>query len=292
MHKGLYIQRISYLVLALVLTLGLAACGSSNGGNGGGGDGDNVLENEQVAEVVAQSVAQSLSRSIELFVSADASGLVPFAPSGVSGQQSGSCEPAVSGSAPDTDADNDGIELDRTETYTTSNCSFSNPNGPSFAFTGEVSIADKDDNDPQSGYTVDTTDGQPLTFIQDGQEVFSIALAIDTTASGGALNASYDVTYEFSGQQGQGGGSLDYSLDVSFTPANEARTEGDVSYSGSFEFSGQGETYTLDISSSGLYYDASCQTNFDRGSVTVSDSASNTATVTYSCDSSSVSTSF
>lgn len=276
-------RKITSLLLGLILTLGLAACGSG-GGNGGGG---NALQDEATAQAVGDIVAQSLADSIAVFATGDASVIVPFSTSGISGQQkSGGCEPAVSGTAPDTDNDNDGIELDRTETYTESNCSISTPNGPNIAFTGEFNVSDKDDNDPQSGYTIDTTDGQPFRYLQDGQELFSLATAYDVTVSNGTFTTTYNSTYST-----QGGGELDFDFSASFSPTSPERSEGDVSYSGDFGWSYQGESYNLSIDSNNLYYNEQCGVYFERGTVTISDSANNTVTVNFSCDDQTVTTS-
>lgn len=267
-------------VLGAVVVLGVAACGGNTG---------MPLTEGDVDRIIGPLITDVTEETVQDLATGDLSGLlsdlelVPSATGNLSADLSSSqiisgCTPDVSGSGPDTDADNDGIPRERIETYTASNC----------PLAGEIRITDKDDSDPLSGYTLSTR--EPFRSVE-GEGVTGTEINIDATRNGDTFDVLFDseANFQFDDSTVSERADLDISLDA----ANAERTEGEMSYDGSYLLAFDDERFDLRFTSNDLYYDESCLTGFRRGSVTVDDGYGNTVTATYNCDEEpSVSTSF
>ena len=200
------------------------------------------------------------------------------------------------------DSDGDEIPLSLTISF---NCS-----DPSIRIAGKVVLKDKDDNDPDSGFSADIDLRIEASDEVSGRSVTGFDFAVDVTelsSSGTAL--AYDISYAGNFSLETPVAAVKFSYDIDVKHEGTSFAAGVISLDGSFGYSwdadcskaigeladecrsqaqsaaSKGEVQ-LTIKAPRLEYDTeNCETAITRGTVAMRDSTGNVATIQYTgCD--------
>ncbi|GIW24827.1 hypothetical protein [Meiothermus sp.] len=147
---------------------------------------------------------------------------------------------------------------------------------------GGILLKDKDDNNPKSGYTVDT-DQYELTFNtgKANESGLKLDLDVDVTWSNPNYAVRYSFNFEIYGSDGRFGTT--YAYTATYTPDNlEAPfAAGTFNYEGSLDFRTATKLYRLSGKATDLKFSSACKETFVSGSWSLEDTRGNKLLVVY-----------
>lgn len=201
--------------------------------------------------------------------------LLGLASDGLSAQQaSATCVEEVS-----TGNDVDGDTIPDSASYSI-DCTFEE-NGATATVSGSASATDKDDNDPDSGYTIEVTDFR-ASWTGPGGNTWSMTMSqsfdLDRTNGDYAIAYAFDLSGDAPGESG----SIDRDVDVVYTPddALDPFAAGTFDATGTLTLRAGGDVFSfVEETTPTLHYDATCADEVDAGSARYSDNRGNTVTV-------------
>ncbi len=172
------------------------------------------------------------------------------------------------------DLDNDKIPLQASYQV---NCSVGDTR-----LKGSIVLKDKNDNDPKSGYTVDT-DQYELTFNtgKPNESGLKLDLDVDVTWSNPNYAVRYNFNFEIYGSDGRFGTTYAYTATYAPDNAQSPFAGGTFNYEGTLDFRTTTKLYRLTGRSTGLKYSNSCKETFVGGSWRLEDTRGNTLQVVY-----------
>ena len=191
---------------------------------------------------------------------------------------------------PSIDKDNDGVPADG---FYIIDCTLTNDqNGSSVSLSGSSRVQDTDDDDPKSGYKVDTDEFELRAINSQGQ-ISYLKLDLDVYIIKESL--SYSVAYNFNlaakdiiGPEN----GITYTYTATYVPddSNNPFAGGTIVYNGSKNFRGESGSYTLNAVANNLHYTETCARGFNGGSKTYTDNKGNILRFVYnSCGNVSIS---
>lgn len=147
---------------------------------------------------------------------------------------------------------------------------------------GAIVLKDNDDNNPRSGYTVDT-DQYELTFNtgKANESGLKLDLDVDVTWSNPSYAVRYNFNFEIYGSDGRFGTT--YAYTVTYIP-DDAQTPfagGTFNYDGSLDFRTATKLYRLSGKATNLKYSNTCKETFVGGSWSLEDTRGNKLLVVY-----------
>ncbi len=182
---------------------------------------------------------------------------------------------------PSVDKDDDGVPVNGSYII---DCTVTNDqNGSSLSLSGSSRVQDKDDNDPKSGYNVNTDEFELRAVNSQGQTSY---LKLDLDVNITKQSSSYSVAYNFNlaakGFIGLERG-ITYTYTVTYTPddENDPFAGGTFNYNGSKNFRGEAGNYTLSAVANNLHYSETCAIGFNGGSKTYADNKGNVLKFVY-----------
>jgi|UniRef100_A0A7C3DIW4 hypothetical protein len=151
---------------------------------------------------------------------------------------------------------------------------------------GKVALQDRDDNDPKSGYILNT-DQYELSFNTGTANQSGLKLDLDLEIN--RKNPNYDIRYNFYLEAYKPGKrySQRYNYTAAYVPDDPERpfVGGTLNYSGALEYRTPSRYYLLQGRATNLRYLRSCTSTFVGGSFSLTDSRDNRLDVVYNgCD--------
>jgi len=147
---------------------------------------------------------------------------------------------------------------------------------------GGIVIKDKDDNDPRSGYTVNT-DQYELTINtgKSNESGIKLDLDVDVTWSNPNYAIRYTFNFEIYGSDGRFGTT--YAYTATYVPDNAQTpfTAGTLNYDGSLDFRTATRLYRLSGRATALRFSHTCKETFVGGSWSLEDTRGNRLLVVY-----------
>lgn len=147
---------------------------------------------------------------------------------------------------------------------------------------GGILLKDKNDNDPKSGYTLDTNQYE-LTFNtgKSNESGIKLDLDVDVTWSNPNYAVRYNFNFEIYGSDGRFGTT--YTYNATYTPDNIQTpfAAGTFNYEGTLDFRTATKLYRLTGKATSLKYSNSCKETFVGGSWRLEDTRDNTLQVVY-----------
>ncbi|RIH81514.1 hypothetical protein [Calidithermus roseus] len=140
---------------------------------------------------------------------------------------------------------------------------------------GLIGLQDKNDSDPQSGFTIliDLT-------LTDGTDTVRWALGIDYSPGAGG---TYNVRYGYLIQENSD--KVAFGVNMNYTPKVDGDSDpydaGFVDFQGRFVYKVRGEYYVLNMLGEDLEYDSRCTSSFVSGKATFQDNAGNKLVIQY-----------
>lgn len=147
---------------------------------------------------------------------------------------------------------------------------------------GGILLRDKDDNNPRSGYTVDT-DQYELTFNtgKPNESGIQLDLDVDVTWSNPNYAVRYNFNFEIYGSDGRFGTT--YAYTVTYAPDNIQTpfAAGTFNYEGTLDFRTATKLYRLSGKATNLKFSNTCKETFVSGSWSLEDTRGNKLLVIY-----------
>ena len=147
---------------------------------------------------------------------------------------------------------------------------------------GGIVIKDKNDNDPRSGYTVNT-DQYELTFNTGkfNESGIKLDLDVDVTWSNPDYAVRYNFNFDIYGSDGRFGTT--YAYTATYVPDNAQTpfTAGTLNYDGSLDFRTATRLYRLSGKATALKFSNTCKETFVGGSWSLEDTRGNKLLVVY-----------
>lgn len=147
---------------------------------------------------------------------------------------------------------------------------------------GKITLQDKDDNDPKSGYVLNT-DQYELSFNTGTANQSGLKLDLDLEVN--HKNPNYDIRYNFYFEAYKPGKrySQRYNYTAAYMPDDPERpfVGGTFNYSGALEYRTPSRYYLLRGLATNLKYLRSCSDTFAGGSFSLTDSRGNRLDVVY-----------
>ncbi len=147
---------------------------------------------------------------------------------------------------------------------------------------GAVRLRDKDDNNPKSGYTVDT-DQYELTFNTGtaSESGIKLDLDVDVTWNNPNYAVRYNFNFEIYDSNGRFGTTYVYTATYAPDDAQVPFAAGTFNYEGSLDFRTKGKLYRLTGKTQDLKYSNTCKETFVGGSFSLEDTRGNKLVVVY-----------
>ncbi len=182
---------------------------------------------------------------------------------------------------PSVDKDNDGVPANG---FYIIDCTLTNnQNGSSVSLSGSSRVQDKDDNDPKSGYKVETDEFELRAVNSQGQTSYlKLDLDVDITKQSSNYSVAYNFNLAAKDIIGPENG-ITYTYTATYTADNsdDPFAGGTIVYNGSKNFRGGSGSYTLNAIASNLRYTETCAIGFNGGSKTYTDSKGNVLRFVY-----------
>jgi hypothetical protein len=153
---------------------------------------------------------------------------------------------------------------------------FNNCREGGITFNGLLRAQDKDDSDPEGGFTI------VVDFTQtDGTDTSRVALGIDyTPGAGGAYSVRYGYLFEENSDR------VAFGVNMTYTPRADGNSDpydaGSVNFQGRLAYEVDSDNYVLDMRGEGLEHRSSCDSSFVSGRATFQDNESNRLVIQYS----------
>lgn len=147
---------------------------------------------------------------------------------------------------------------------------------------GGIVIKDKNDNDPRSGYTVDTNQYE-LTFNtgKANESGIKLDLDVDSTWSNPNYAVRYNFNFEIYGSDGRFGTTYAYTATYLPDDAQTPFAAGTFNYDGSLDFRTATRLYRLSGKATALKFSSTCKETFVGGSWSLEDTRGNKLLVVY-----------
>lgn len=147
---------------------------------------------------------------------------------------------------------------------------------------GGIVLRDKNDNDPKSGYTLDTNQYE-LTFNtgKSNESGLKLDLDVDVTWSNPNYAVRYNFNFEIYGSDGRFGTTYAYTATYAPDNAQTPFAAGTFNYEGTLDFRTATKLYRVSGKSTNLKYSNTCKETFVSGSWRLEDTRGNTLQVVY-----------
>lgn len=147
---------------------------------------------------------------------------------------------------------------------------------------GAIAIKDKSDNDPRSGYTIDTNQYE-LTFNtgKANESGLKLDLDVDVNRNNPDYSVRYNFNFEIYGSDGRFGTT--YAYTATYTPDDTQApfAGGTFNYDGSLDFRTATKLYRLSGKATALKFSNTCKETFVGGSWSLEDTRGNKLLVVY-----------